>query len=309
MRRRTTVTLAAVAVAVILMATIAAYYHIQTSSPKTASPLPSSEPPNWQIKITGDVQQEKILTIKELSQMPLTNVTVKSDNENKTYWGVSLYDFCNRTGANWDIGPIEVVSADGSKATLSIFQAYNSSAYPYYYNNNVIILAFIQDKQWLGGESGGPVRLVTPYFSGEYQVENVAEINFKPWSVSVSGNVANPFVITKGNLTSYSSTTVYAEFAASEKRWSNWTGISILELLQYANASSRAETVTITAIDGYTKNYTLQQIQDGQMLLGYAENNQPMPYNQGGPFRLFAPTDQYKWAQFWVKFVVDIKVS
>ncbi len=309
MKKKTAALSAVIAIVIILAATFTFYYSLQNTSDTQVSTLPQGEPPQWQIRITGDVEQEKTLTLKEISQMPLTNVTIDINGENATYLGVPFYDFCNMTGMQWDVGPIEVISADGTKATVNIFQAYNSSAYPYYYTNNVITLAFAKNGQWMTNETGGPAKLVAPYFAAEYQVENVAEIHFNPWVMSISGEVANPLTITRENLTSFQSQTVYAEFAPSEKRWSNWTGLPILDVLQVANVSSRAEKITIIAIDGYEKNYTLDQVSDGQMLIGYAENDCPLPHSQGGPFRLFAPTDQYKWAQFWVKFVDQIIVS
>jgi DMSO/TMAO reductase YedYZ molybdopterin-dependent catalytic subunit len=192
---------------------------------------------------------------------------------------------------------------------MNIFDAYNSSAYPYYYTNNVITLAFAKNGQWMTNETGGPLKLIAPYFPTENQVENVAEVRFKPWTISIIGMVEKPLVITQANLTSLQSRTVYAEFAPSVKRWSNWTGLPILDVLEAANVSDRAEKITITAVDGYEKDYTLLQVEEGEMLLGYAENNLPMSHSDGGPYRLFAPTDKYKWAQFWVKFVCEIEVS
>jgi DMSO/TMAO reductase YedYZ molybdopterin-dependent catalytic subunit len=300
--------LALVAIVIISVAAFTTYYSLHVSEPKDSS-LPSGEPPQWQINITGDVDQEKTLTLKELTQMPLTNVTTIINGENATYVGVPFYDFCNLTGMQWDVGPIDVISTDGTKATMNIFQAYNSSAYPYYYTNNIITLVFVKNGQWLTEEAGGPVRLIAPYFAGEYQVESVSEIHFKPWMMSITGEVSNPLVITRANLSSFPQTTVYAEFAPSEKRWSNWTGLPILDVLEMANMSQRAEKITVIAIDGYTKNYTLEQVADGQMLIGFAENDLPLAHSEGGPYRLFAPTDQYKWAQFWVKFISEIIVS
>jgi DMSO/TMAO reductase YedYZ molybdopterin-dependent catalytic subunit len=298
-----------IVIVVLLAATFTTYYVLQGPALKEASFLPSGEPPQWQIRITGDVDKEKTFTLKEISQMPLTNVTAVVNGENATYVGVPFYDFCNVTGMQWDVGPIDVINAQGTQATLNIFQAYNSSAYPYYYTRNVIMLAFVKNGQWLTNETGGPLKLIAPYFAAEYQVENVEQLHFNPWTISISGEVTNPLVMTRQNLTSFQSTTVYAEFAPSEKRWSNWTGVPILSVLQAANMSQRAEKITIIAVDGYEKNYTLDQVSDGHMLIGYAENDSPLPHTQGGPFRLFAPTDQYKWAQYWVKFVSEIKVS
>jgi DMSO/TMAO reductase YedYZ molybdopterin-dependent catalytic subunit len=309
MKKITLILSVTIAIAVFLGATVTVYYSMQVTNPNKPGPLPSGEPPQWQIKVTGDVEQEKTWTLKEIAQLPLTNVTAIVNGENATYVGVPLYDFSNKTSISWDAGPIDIISGDGNKATMNIFQAYNSSAYPYYYNNNVIMLAFVKNGQWMTNETGGPVKLVAPYFAAEYQVENVAEIHFDPWIIAISGEVTNPLVITRENLASFQSRTVYAEFAPSEKRWSNWTGLPILNVLEAANTSNRAEKITIIAVDGYEKTYTIQQVKDGQMLIGYAENEHPLPHNQGGPFRLFAPTDQYKWAQFWVKFIKEIIVS
>ncbi|MCW4011037.1 MAG: molybdopterin-dependent oxidoreductase [Candidatus Bathyarchaeota archaeon] len=298
---------AAILVVVLVVAAFAVYF--TQVHPAENSSLPAGEPPQWQINLTGNVDQEKTLTINDLTQMPLTNVTTVINGENATYVGVPFYDFCNLTGMQWDVGPIEVISADGTIGTMNIFQAYNSSAYPYYYTNNVITLVFVKNGQWMTEETGGPVKLVAPYFSAEYQVDSVAEIRFKPWLMYITGEVENPLVITRANLTSYPSTTVYAEFAPSVKRWANWTGLPILDVLELANMTARAEKITVVAVDGYVKNYTLTQVADGNMLIGYAENDQPLPHTDGGPYRLFAPTDQYKWAQFWVKFVSEIIVS
>ena len=311
MKKTTAIICTIAAVALILAATFTAYYTLQTNSnPKTKIPTLSTEPPNGQVKVTGDFTQEKTLTIKQLSQMQLTNVTVLG-GDNSTYTGVTLIEFCNQTGLNWDAGPLNIIGASGHNATLNVFQAWNSTYYPYYYNNNVIVLAFIKDGQWLANESGGPVKLIAPYFSDEYQVPNVAEVHGSPWTVSVSGSVSNPLVITGENLTCVHPKTVHAEFrpGGEPSRTSDWTGLPILDVLQAANMSDRAETLTIVATDGYVKNYTLDQIKDGQMMIGYQENGQPLPTAQGGPFRLFAPTDQYKWGQYWVKFISQIIVS
>jgi DMSO/TMAO reductase YedYZ molybdopterin-dependent catalytic subunit len=271
--------------------------------------LPPGEPPEWQIQITGNVAQEETWTLKDITQLPLTNVTNIINGENATYLGVPFYDFCNQTTKQWDSGEIEIISVDGTKASINIFHAYNSSAYPYYYTNNVVTLAFAKNGKWLTTETGGPLKLVVPYSGDEYQVETIAEICFNPWTISISGEVETPLTISNSNLASFPSKTVYAEFAPSEKRWANWTGLPILEILEAANVSSRAEKITITAVDGYVKNYTLDQVREGQMMIGYAENDCPLSHPEGGPFRLFAPTEKYKWAQFWVKFVCDIKVS
>jgi len=281
------------------------------NAPLATDQLPGGKPPQWQISVTGDVAQEKTYTVEEMSQMPLTSVTALVDGKNQTFLGVALIDFCNKTGVNWDAGPLNILGADGANATLSTFQAWNSTYYPYYYNQNVIVLAFAQNGKWLTNSTGGPIRLIVPYVSANYQVKAVSEVKCSPWTVSITGAVENPLIITGENLTFLQSKTVRSDFRPGDEpnRTSNWTGLSMMDVLRAANMSDKAESVTIVAIDGYTKNYTLQQAQDSLMMIGYQENGNPLPLSQGGPFRLFLPTDEYKWGQYWIKFVKEIIVS
>lgn len=314
MNKRTKI-LATAAIIIIVFATFVSLYYTglipDTSHSGSTSKLslPSGKPAQWQIKVTGDVNQEKTWSLDEISKMPLTDVIVKS--ENSTYTGITLIQFCNETGVMWDAGPLNIIGANGQSAVLNVFQAWNSTYYPYYYNYNVIVLAFIKDGQWMTSGTGGPVKLIAPYFSSAYQVEQVSEISSQPWTISVTGNIAKPLVISGKNLTEFKSQTIHAEFRPGDQpnRTSDWTGLPILDVLQSAQVSNQAEQITITAIDGYQKNYTLSQVRDGQMMIGYQENGTPLPTNQGGPFRLFAPTDQYKWGQYWIKFVKEIKVT
>ncbi len=117
--------------------------------------------------------------------MPLTDVIVKS--ENATYCGVSLSEFCNQTGISWDAGPLNIIGAKGQSATLSTFQAWNSTYFPYSYSYNVIVLAFIKNGQWITSQNGGPVKLIAPHFAGNFQVEQVAKIQSNQWTVSSHG--------------------------------------------------------------------------------------------------------------------------
>ncbi len=174
----------------------------------------------------------------------------------------------------------------------------------------MIVLAFLKNGQWLTNQDGGPVKLVAPGFASNFQVEQVAKIESDPWTVSVTGDVANPLTITGKNMTDFSTQTLHGEFRPGDAPnvTADWTGIPILEVLQAAKASSQASQVCFIGIDGYEQNFTLTQVREGQMLFGYQENGQYLPTSQGGPFRIFSPTPDYKWGQYWVKFVAEIYV-
>ena len=191
--------------------------------------------------------------------MPLTEVTVKS--ENATYVGVSLVDFCNRTGIFWDAGLLKIKGANGQSATLDMFQAWNSTYYPYDQNFNVIVLAFATNGQWITSATGGPVKLIAPDFASNYQVQQVAEIHSQPWSsFHIQGKLRTRLLSQARTITDFQSETLHGEFRPGDEpnRTSDWTGIPILQILQVAKASSQAKQVSIIGIDGYTQNFTLR---------------------------------------------------
>jgi DMSO/TMAO reductase YedYZ molybdopterin-dependent catalytic subunit len=279
---------------------------IQTATPNQ---LPAQTAPNWQIKTTGDTEKPQTWNINDLTKMPLTDVIVKS--ENATYRGVALSDFCNQTSTQWDAGTITISSESGQTATINIYQAWNSTTYTYNHQYNSIVLAFIKNGEWLSSQEGGPVKLIAPSFDANYQIMRVTEVNSQPWIVHVTGNIAYPIALTGENLTTFKAQTVHGEFrpGGDPNRTSDWTGISILDLIDAAQPTGNISKVSLIGVDNYTKTFTLTQVKAGEMMLGYQENSQPLPVSEGGPFRLFAPTDAYKWGQYWVKYIVEIRVE
>jgi hypothetical protein len=291
---------------IVVAAVIVSFQFIQPN----ANILPDGAPPEWGISVSGNFEQEKTYSLDDVSKMPLTTVVQKIGGENVTYKGVTLYEFCNQTGARWDSGAINVISSTGQHVTLNIFQAWNSTTYPNFQDINRITLAFIKDGQWITEQTGGPVQLVAPYFSEDYQIMHVSEVNVDLWAVSVTGAAGNPITINSKNMSLIQQETIEGEFVpgGGDKRTSDWTGLQLSDMLQVANMSARASKIVVVAVDGYSKNYTLQDMQNAQMLVGYQENGVPISHAEGGPFRLCCLNEKYKWGQFWVKFVTEIIV-
>jgi DMSO/TMAO reductase YedYZ molybdopterin-dependent catalytic subunit len=265
--------------------------------------LPSGEPPQAQIMVTGDVAAQKTLTVGDVSRMPLCNVTATIDGERAIYVGVTLLELCTRVGANWDAGSI-TVSGISNYQTLNIYQAYNSTQHP----GSEIILAIAKNGKWLP-DTEGPFKLVTPNFTSEFNVKGVVEINIKPWTINVSGT-SQPLTLTGENITGYEVKTVTGPFApgGGPQRMSDWTGVSVWSVLQAAGVPAGVDTVTVTSIDGYRKDFTVSQAQN-LMFFGFEENAKYLTPADGGPFRLFLPTEDMKWGQYWVRYVAEVKVS
>jgi DMSO/TMAO reductase YedYZ molybdopterin-dependent catalytic subunit len=294
----------AIAIAVIITAIVASYY--LTASVQTGL-LPSGNPPQWQMEVTGEFTTETTLAVEDLAQMPLTNVTHTIKEETATYIGVTLLEFLNRTGASWDAGLINVIATDGYTKTINLYQAWNSTQYPH----SEIILAFMKDGEWMTSDNGGPIQLITPGLASAYNVKNVVALHLDAWAINVAGTVSNPLVITGENITDFETKTVQAAFApgGEPQRTSDWTGADLWAVLQTAGISETASKVTVTAIDGYAQDFTVTQVKDLGILIGYKENGEYFTPNAGQPFRLIIPDEEYKWGQYWVRWVSQVEVS
>lgn len=319
MKRKKIVAMVAAILIVVVVASIL-YVETISNNPKVKSiQLPSGEAPQWQIQLAGDVQQERIVTLSDLTQMPLSTVTT-ADNST-TYIGVSLFDFCNQSRLNWDAGGIQVTGESGNSTTLNLYQAWNStnSAW-YYYKYNVILLAFVKNGAWMTNQTdGGCIQLITPNFNDSYQISEVSKINVEPWTITIKGNVADPITLTATNITLIKSTTINATtyYSGFNSVTANWTGILITDTLTYANVSSYAHQVSLIGIDGKAclgvsvpGNFTFDELNSGKMMIGYQINGKTLTVDQGGPFKSFCPTTAtpFRIDTYWMKWLSEIIV-
>jgi DMSO/TMAO reductase YedYZ molybdopterin-dependent catalytic subunit len=299
------IALTAAVIAVIIIS-IASTYYLTGLTPQTTSLLPSGEPPQSQITVTGDIVTPAALTVKDLSQMPLTKLTSTIKGETASYVGVTLLELLNRTDAAWDAGYITVIASDGYNKTINLYQAYNSTQYP----GNEIILAFVKNGKWITDTSEGPFKLITPTLASGYNIKSVKEINLQPWAITISG-ITNPVALSGNNITNYETKTVQATFApgGEPQRTSDWTGVSLWSVMQAGGIPTGATKVTVTAVDGYSRDYTITQVKDLGILVGYQENGQYLTPVNGQPYRLVVPTEDFKWGQYWVRWVTQITIS
>jgi DMSO/TMAO reductase YedYZ molybdopterin-dependent catalytic subunit len=293
-----------VTLTVLLIAAATLIYLISGLEQTNSLKLPGGNPPIVELKLTGDITPEKTLTIDDLTQIPLTNVTVTNKEETANYLGVSLLTMLNKTSPSWYTGNLNVKGTD-TQCTLNTYQALNST----YYSGKEYILAFAKNGQWLTTQTGGPLQLVTPETG--YNVKSITEISFEPWAVTVNGKVAHNLTLTGKDLSSYEIKTVQAGFApgGEPQRVSNWTGITLPSILDAAGVNAGASKVTVTAVDGYSKQFTLTQVQSSGILLGFQENGVYLSLDGGLPFRLMIPTEEFKWGQYWVRWVTEITVT
>jgi len=85
-----------------------------------------------------------------------------------------------------------------------------------------------------------------------------------------------------------------------------WEGIMVRDLILHAGPDPRANTVIITAHDGYTTSFPLSYLMDRDIIMAYRMNNVTLPVERGYPFELVA---EDKWGYKWIKWIEKIELT
>jgi DMSO/TMAO reductase YedYZ molybdopterin-dependent catalytic subunit len=85
-----------------------------------------------------------------------------------------------------------------------------------------------------------------------------------------------------------------------------WEGVLVRDLILDAGIDPRANTVIVTAHDGYTTSFPLDYLMDNDILMAYRMNNVTLPAERGYPFQLVA---QDKWGYKWIKWIEKIQLT
>jgi sulfite dehydrogenase (cytochrome) subunit A len=92
-----------------------------------------------------------------------------------------------------------------------------------------------------------------------------------------------------------------------------WTGVSLKSILDRAQVKPRAVDVSFNGLDApplpsvsdFVKALSIDHARDGQVMIAYAMNDQPLPMVNGFPLRLVVPG---WYGTYWVKALSDITV-
>ncbi len=93
----------------------------------------------------------------------------------------------------------------------------------------------------------------------------------------------------------------------------NWTGVSVKSILDRAQVKSGAVDVSFNGLDApplpsvsdFVKALSIDHARDGEVMIAYAMNDQPLPMVNGFPLRLVVPG---WYGTYWVKALSDITV-
>lgn len=85
-----------------------------------------------------------------------------------------------------------------------------------------------------------------------------------------------------------------------------WEGVLVRDIIADAGADPRANTVVLTARDGYTTSFPLAYFTGKDILMAYRMNNITIPAERGYPFQLVA---EDKWGYKWIKWIEKIELT
>ena len=125
----------------------------------------------------------------------------------------------------------------------------------------------------------------------------VPRVDPKEWSLSITGRVRNPMLLTFDDLLKrpmveryITLTCVSNEIGGDLIGNARWLGVPIADLLAEADPEPGADQVVSYSVDGFTAGTPTAALRDGRdALLAVAMNGEPLPVDHGFPVRMVVP--------------------
>ncbi|WP_205698061.1 molybdopterin-dependent oxidoreductase [Conexibacter sp. SYSU D00693] len=130
------------------------------------------------------------------------------------------------------------------------------------------------------------------------------DVDTAEWSLSVHGNVHEPFALRWDELLALPQTSLTTDLHCVT-RWSKfdtaWRGVRVRDLLDRAQPFAGAEHALASCFDGYTTNLPLEVLRHDDVLIAWEHDGRPLPREHGGPARLLVP-ERYLWKSAkWIR--------
>ncbi|MEM7115498.1 MAG: molybdopterin-dependent oxidoreductase [Chloroflexota bacterium] len=136
--------------------------------------------------------------------------------------------------------------------------------------------------------------------------DNPAPVDVANWRLQVDGAVANALTYSYQKLQAKATTAQTATLDCTGGWYTvqDWQGVALGELLAEAGLLEGAASVTITAVTGYKRRFTLAEA--NRYLLALQVAGEPLSHGHGFPLRLVASD---KRGVEWVKWISHIRVN
>ena len=140
-------------------------------------------------------------------------------------------------------------------------------------------------------------------------------IDIATWTLPITGLVNNPLVLTLDDIrNNYESKDQYVTLSCISGRigttlisTTKWTGVGLQKILADVQPQDAARYLVITSGDGFYETVDLDLIaSDDRIMLCYAWDGEPIPFDHGFPLRIWLP-DRYGMKQ--PKWITGIEVT
>ncbi|MEK7505363.1 MAG: sulfite oxidase-like oxidoreductase, partial [Patescibacteria group bacterium] len=147
---------------------------------------------------------------------------------------------------------------------------------------------------------------------GQYMVRDFPVLSLGPtpeiyedkWKLEVTGLVERPLVFNILELKDSAKEEVKRDIHCVTK-WSkfdtNWTGVSMDELIQRAGVKEEATHLIAHSYDGYTTNLPIKDISGGKAWVVFLYEGEAIDPEHGGPVRLLVPHLYFWKSAKWLK--------
>lgn len=154
-----------------------------------------------------------------------------------------------------------------------------------------------------GREMGGavmseyPVRQVTPVSELYVQsIGNSPDVSLDDWKLEISGSVSNNLSFSYLDFQQLEQTTIYNTLVCVGNEVGGrltgnceWTGVKLKTILERAGLLAEALDVVIFARDSYSDSFPVSKAMEGDVILAYKINGEPLPIDHGFPVRAIVP--------------------
>ena len=133
---------------------------------------------------------------------------------------------------------------------------------------------------------------------------SVADVDRATWSLTVSGEVERPLMLTWEQLAELPSREVTVDIHCVT-RWSRFDttfkGVHWSELAKLAGTTPGGRFVVAHADQGFTSNMPLEAIEDENALIAYEADGEPLTPDHGWPLRLVVPSKYFWKSAKWLR--------
>jgi DMSO/TMAO reductase YedYZ molybdopterin-dependent catalytic subunit len=130
------------------------------------------------------------------------------------------------------------------------------------------------------------------------------DVEISDWSLEVFGLVEKPMKWNWDEFAKLPHSSVKKDIHCVTK-WSkydtNWSGVSLDDIMNLVGVSSSATHLIAHCFDGYTTNIPLEDVMNGKAMIATSYEEDPIEAEHGGPARLLIPHLYFWKSAKWIK--------